>query len=152
MHLSEPDRNMVLDLRSKEGLSGLAHLNLPTFQEKSAATAVQRKITESQSSQGKRLSPDHHPGSQPRKTKIALPDPKQKAEEMAGKTQRRKIFPHMGDEKSSSSSGAAPSGNDKAKTTDGDPSYDNAKSSKPRRRSSKAKGKGRKQERRRRRQ
>ncbi|EJK70133.1 hypothetical protein THAOC_08534 [Thalassiosira oceanica] len=48
----------------------------------------------------------------------------------------------MGDEKSSSSSGAAPSGNDKAKTTDGDPSYDNAKSSKPRRRSSKAKGKG----------
>ena len=55
---------------------------------------------------------------------------------MAGATQRRKIFPHVGDE--TSSGAAAKSGNDKAR----DPSYDNAKSSKTRRRSSKGKGKG----------
>ena len=51
---------------------------------------------------------------------------------MAKTTQRRKIFPHIEDDKSSPSSGAK---------DDGDPSYDNAKSSKSKKRSS-AKGKG----------
>jgi len=52
---------------------------------------------------------------------------------MAKTTQRRKIFPHIEDDKSSPSSGT--------EDGDGDPSYDNAKSSKSKKRSS-AKGKG----------